>query len=151
MTRKSILNTVTAAALLIPGVALADTQWHWEKDATRINNGMAEFDDKSIAMSSDTFIALANSRGEVMSTIAGDVIGVITNVDTSENGNPELVVELADESAIPADTLVVAVQPGNVTLMENRIMLDTSLAELKTKATSSGVRDAGGRVTVTLF
>jgi hypothetical protein len=166
MTRSKLIYTVAATAMLSPAALLADTPqastgtgsevasetpFVYDTNSPRINNGMAEFDDTSIAMPNAVFKALANARGEELETNDGTVIGMIERVNTNAQGNPELVVDVESEAIIPADTLIVTVQPGNVMLGNEGIYLTTSVAELKLKAEKNSVRDSEDRVSVTLF
>ncbi|MCV2893395.1 hypothetical protein [Lentibacter sp. XHP0401] len=129
----------------------SEQQFVYDVESPRINNGMAEFDAQTIAMSQETFRAIANSRGEMMKTTAGEEIGMITEVGTNAQGNPEMVVDVKDDSPIRADELVITVTPGNVKLMDQAIMLDTTLDALAIKATKNGVNSGDDSVSVTLF
>ena len=166
MFRTKLITTVAAAALTLPVAAHAESPqastetgsevasqqtFTYDTNSPRINNGMAEFDASSIAMPSKVFRALANARGENLETTEGDVVGMIEAVNVNAQGNPELVVDIKNDSAIPAEVLVVTVQPGNVKMMNNKLFLDTSLRELELKASKNSVRDSQDRVSVTLF
>lgn len=125
-------------------------QFVYDTNSPRINNGMAEFDEKSIAMPLDTFRALANSRGEMMQTTAGDNVGEITEVDYNAKGNPELRVDVKSKSAIQADVLVVTVTPDNVMMKDGAVYLDTTVDELELKARKNSTEGSDGKVSVTL-
>lgn len=108
-------------------------------------------DSMSINMPMDTFKAFANARGEPMMTRDGTELGTVAEVDFNAQGNPELVVELRDNVAIDADRLVVTILPNNVSLTENRLVLDTTLQELALKAQKSGIRETHDLIDVTIF
>jgi len=123
----------------------------YDTNSPRINNGMAEFDATTIAMPLDTFRILANSRGEMLQTTAGDNIGEITEIDYNAKGNPELHVDVKSSSAITADILVVTLTPGNVMMKDDAVYLDTTVAELELKADKNSTEGSDGNVSVTLF
>lgn len=108
-------------------------------------------DSMSIDLPLDAFKVLANSRGEPFSTSDGTELGVIEEIDFNVQGNPELVIDLKDRSVIDADRLVVTVLPDNLLFSGNKLILDTSVPELKLKAEKNSVRDSEGRVEVTVF
>ena len=108
-------------------------------------------DDMAIAMPLDAFKALANARGAPIRTNDGTQLGLIEEVDFNVQGNPELVVDIQDRSVIDADRMIVTVLPDNFMFTGNRLMLDSSLAELKLKAEKNSVRDSENRVEVTVF
>lgn len=108
-------------------------------------------DSMSIALPLDAFKVLANARGEPIRTNDGTELGVIEEVDFNVEGNPELVVDVRDRSVIDADRLIVTVLPDNFMFAGDRLMLDSSLNELKLKAEKNSVRDSENRVEVTVF
>lgn len=165
MKRSKFIYTIAATALLLPASAMANSpqastdtsnavgseqSFYYDTNSPRISNGWAEFDANSIAMSMDAFRALTNVRGADFETVTGEVIGVVEGVSTNGRGYPELIVDLNDETPIPADVLVITVQPGNVTLDGNAIKLAASVEDLAVKARANSVRDSNDRVSVTI-
>ena len=108
-------------------------------------------DTQGINMPLDVFKALANARGGPMALTDGTKIGVIEEIDYNVQGNPELVVDVLEESGIPADRLIVTVLPDNIMMSNDKLMLDTSLDELILKAEQNSISDDQNRVEVTVF
>ncbi|KEJ97922.1 hypothetical protein SAMN05444149_101374 [Pseudosulfitobacter pseudonitzschiae] len=176
MTRKFLTTTATIAALIaVPALAqdntanpdlksgspafdggkenpVASNQFQYDTTNQRVSNGYAEFDTNQIAMSQDAFRALSNARGENLETTDGMVIGTIENVNTSAQGNPELVVDLADEASAKFDTevLIITVTPGNVMLENGKIELGSTLDEMVLASEEGGRGDYADRKSLTL-
>ena len=166
MTRKLLMTTTTLIALAAAPMAYAETPqastgtgsevasegaFKYDTNSPRISNGMAEFDDTSIAMSQATFRALSNARGNDLETSDGVKIGTVTGLDFNAQGNPELMVDLAADTKIAAEVLVITVQPENLMIKDGQIYLATSLDELYLKAQSGNARDSAGRTAITLM
>ena len=77
---------------------------------------------------------------------------MIEGVNTSAQGNPELVVGLSDEASAKFDTevLIITVTPGNVMLENGKIELGTTLDELVLASEEGGRGDYADRKSVTL-
>lgn len=176
MTRKFLTTTATIAALVaMPALAqdntanpdlksdapafdggkenpVASNQFQYDTTNERVSNGYAEYDTNQIAMSQDAFRALSNARGENLETADGMVIGMIENVNTSAQGNPELVVGLADEASAKFDTevLIITVTPGNVMLQNGKVELGATLDEMVLASEEGGRGDYADRKSVTL-
>lgn len=132
MTRKFLTTASTIAALMaVPALAQSE-KFEYDTKSPRMSNEYVEYDSNQIAMSQSAFRALSNARGDNMETTDGTVIGMIENVNVSEQGNPELVVELTDDQAEKFDTdvLVITVTPGNVMMSGDKLALATTLDEL---------------------
>ncbi|MEL7098980.1 MAG: hypothetical protein AAGM84_09150 [Pseudomonadota bacterium] len=108
---------------------------------TRYGNGIAAFDANEIALEQEVFAALSGTKGAEFKSDAGEVFGTISEVRYNERGFPELVVDLVPDNVLDAERLVVTVQPDNVTLSDNEIILDLTVDEMIAKAQSEGVRD----------
>ena len=176
MTRKFLTTTATIAALIaVPAFAqdntanpdlksespafdggkenpVASNQFKYESNNERVSNGYAEYDTNQIAMSQNAFRALSNARGENLETTDGMVIGMIEAVNTSGQGNPELVVDLSDEASAKFDTevLIITVTPGNVMLQDGKIELGSTLDEMVLASEEGGRGDYADRKSVTL-
>lgn len=108
-------------------------------------------DPVTIGMDQEVFDALLASPGTNILSTKGEVVGMIENVMVNAVGNPELVVDLTNQSEIPAEVLVVTVQPGSVMTRDGLLYLDTSIDELQLKARNNSGRDSDDRVQITLF
>ena len=167
MKRKMLMTSTAAALIAAPtflsaespqastgtGSEVASQQIapEYDTNSPAISNGDAEADPRIVGMDSALFTALANARGTNMETTAGETVGLIERVNVNAQGNPELVVDLIEGSEIPAEVLVVTVQPGNVTMVGEALLLDVSMDELEQKARYNSGRDSDDRVQVTLF
>lgn len=171
MTRSILKTTTVIAALAAAPMALADQDSM--TDATgnspaiteggdanvvgsiptdertkRYNIGDSEYDPTRMAMPEAEYNALRASVGAEFKTNEGKVMGVIENVMFDAQGNPELVVDLNNDTKIDAETLVVTLLPESVVLRDGLIFLDTSEDELYNKALAGSKRDDETRTTV---
>ncbi len=115
---------------------------------TRQGIGIADYDPMRMAMPKSEYDALIASVGADFKTNEGTVLGVVEDVMFDAQGNPELVVDLNDDTKIDAETLVVTLLPESVDLIDGKIILDTSEDELYNKAQSGVARDDETRTTV---
>lgn len=119
-----------------------------ENATTRAGLGIAEYDATRMAMTEEQYLALSRSVGADFKTQDNEVLGVVETVTFDGQGNPELVVDLNDETKIDADMLVVTLLPESVTLKDGKIFLDTTADELYLKAQAGSKRDDETRTTV---
>jgi len=165
MTRTKLLSLTAATAIAATG-AIAETPQAatgtssdvasqaplaYDTNSPKVAIGNSAKDISGIGISTDKILALAAVKGEMLKTNEGTEIGLIQDVSYNAQGNPELIVDVLDRAAIGADTLVMTLQPGNIDLATNRIILDTSYAELLLKVKADGGPDSADRVDVTLF
>lgn len=129
----------------------SETGHTYDTNSPRITNGEAEADMLAAGFSTDKIMALAAAEGEMLKTNEGSEIGVIEDVMYNAQGNPELVIDVLDDASVGADKMVVTIQPGNIMVAENRIILDTTFDELMLKVNAAGSRGSSDRVDVTLF
>ena len=171
MTRSFLMTTSTIAALAfapsafaqsvaaeMPGQSPAVTEGGndnivgssspSELATKRPGTGIAEYDPQRMAMPKVEYDALIASVGADFKTNEGTVLGVVENVMFDAQGNPELVVDLNNDTKIDAETLVVTLLPESVTLRDGKIFLDTSADELYLKAQDGSKRDDETRTTV---
>lgn len=166
MKRIATLSMTAAAAALAASSAFAespqaatgtstevasDAPKAYDTNSPRLTNGKAEMDPTVIEFSTDTMLALEAASGEMLKTNEGTQIGLIEDVTYNAQGNPEIIVDVLDDAAIAAETLVVTVQPGNIALADNKLFLDTTYDELLLKVAADGNRGSNDRVDVTLF
>ncbi|MCX7559486.1 hypothetical protein OS190_07870 [Sulfitobacter sp. F26204] len=114
----------------------------------RVGLGIAEYDATRMVTTKEEYQALARSVGADFKTQDNEVLGVVDGVTFDAQGNPELVVNLNDDSKIDADTLVVTLLPESLTLRDGKIFLDTTADELYLKAQDGSKRDDETRTTV---
>ena len=173
MTRKFLLTTTTIATLIAAPAAFASqdsasdltgnspaiteggnanvvgsTAGTPEVATKRPGIGIAEYDPTRMAMTEEQYAALAASVGAAFKTQDDEILGYIDGVTFDAQGNPELVVDLLDDTKIDAETLVVTLLPESVTLRNGMIYLDTTADELYLKAQSGSKRDDETRTTV---
>ena len=172
MTRK-IFATTALTALLAAPLAYADeaTPLDVGGDSPRITNdgrettvgstdgraavaterpgiGIAEYDFTRSTVTEAEFNALAASPGADFETQDGVVLGQVQNVMFDAQGNPELVVDLRNDSGIDAETLVVTLLPNSFALVNGAMVLDTTADELFLKAEQGSVANSAERTTV---
>lgn len=175
MTRNILLTSTTIATLIAAPVALADdsasdlqgnspaiteggqdnivgsTPSDPDVPSDRVDLGIAEYDPERNAVTAEEYDALKASIGSDFRTQDGVVLGVVEGVTFDAQGNPELSVNLHDDTEIEADRLVVTLLPGSLTLADGKIFLDTTADELYTKAQSGAKRDDETRTTVIIM
>ncbi|MEP4981707.1 hypothetical protein [Ascidiaceihabitans sp.] len=76
---------------------------------------------------------------------------MVEEIDYNAQGNPELVIDVFDKSVVGADRMVMAIQPDNIVLAGNAIVLDATYNKLLAKVKASGVQGSADRVDVTIF
>ncbi|SPH21662.1 hypothetical protein ASD8599_02414 [Ascidiaceihabitans donghaensis] len=163
--KRNVFLTLTAASAIAATGALAGYNESETDNATTVASTQKEYDTNSPANSTgDTasdiqysgletknIIALENAKGEMLKTNEGEQIGVIEEIDYNAQGNPELVIDVFDKSVVGADRMVMTIQPDNIVLAGNAIVLDTTYNELLAKVKASGVQGSADRVDVTIF
>jgi hypothetical protein len=173
MTRKFALTTTTIAALIAGPAAMADTSLASElptnspqvsETATKteagstLNNydakdkryglGIAEYDPVTMNLTDAEYAAIKGSVGADFETKDGMKLGVVKGVSFDGQGNPEMIVDLVEDTKIEAETLVVTLLPDSLNLVNGQIVIDTTADELFLKAQSGAIRDDETRTTV---
>lgn len=167
MNRFTLMTTV-AALIAAPSFALAQSGSpeastdtgsavssvelnEYDSESPEVTDGSAESDPVKLTTESEFFQNLVAAKGDDLSTMDGDVIGRIDNVEVNAQGNTELVIDLVEGTDIAAEMLVMEILPDNVMMKDGKTVLDTSLVELEKMAKYNSGRDSDQRVTVTLF
>lgn len=172
MTRSFLATTTTIAALIAAPMALASQDSMTDvtgnspaiteggdtnvvgstasnsENTKRYGIGDSAYDPTRMAMSEAEYNALGRSIGAEFKTQDGVVLGMVEDVMVDAQGNPELVVDLNNDTKIDADTLVVTLLPDSIMLSEGRIIIDTTEDELYNKAQAGSKRDDETRTTV---
>ena len=110
--------------------------------------GISEYDPTRMTMTEEQYNAIAATVGAEFKTQDEEILGYVTNVTFDAQGNPELVVDLVDDTKIDAETLVVTLLPESVIIQDGRLIIDTTADELYLKAQSGSKRDDETRTTV---
>ncbi|MDF1727375.1 MAG: hypothetical protein P1U53_06465 [Sulfitobacter sp.] len=110
--------------------------------------GIAEYDPTRATVTEAEFDVLRASPGADFETQDGVRLGVVQDVMFDAQGNPEMVVNLLNDTQIEADTLVVTLLPGSFTLVNNALLIDTTADELYLKAQQGAKRNDENRTTV---
>lgn len=171
MTRNFLMTSTTIAALVAAPMAFATedsasdlqgnspaiTETGLKNEVGSINAdgtqkrysiGGSEYDATTMTMSEAEYRALVASVGAYFETQDGKTLGVIEDLTFDGQGNPELIVDLVNDTKIDADTLVVTLLPDSVTLTDGKVLISTTEDELYLKAQSGSKRDDETRTTV---
>lgn len=114
----------------------------------RFGIGEAEYDATRMAMSQEQYAALGASIGADFMTNEGKVLGMIKDVTIDGQGNPNLEVDLNEDTKIDADVLVITLLPDSIVLKDGKIFLDTSEDNLYLQAQDGSKADDESRTTV---
>ncbi len=164
MERKTLMTTTAAALIAAPTLLVADIPAPAAAESSpnpaddvRVEENTASYDGadsgtpmiENSGMNKDVYSAVLDASGSTFATVDGDTIGVIENVTVDNQGNAELIVDIADDATIEADVLVVEVEQGKVSMVNDALLLETSLGELRTAASTDAGRHPDGRVEIT--
>lgn len=114
----------------------------------RFGIGESAYDATRMAMSEEHYHALNASIGADFMTNEGKVLGMIEDVTIDAQGNPNLEVELNDDTKIDAELLVITLLPESIVLKEGKIFIDTSEDNLYLQAQDGSKADDETRTTV---
>lgn len=114
----------------------------------RFGIGESAYDATRMAMSEEQYDALNASIGADFMTNEGKVLGMIEDVTIDAQGNPNLEVELNDDTKIDAELLVITLLPESIVLKEGKIFIDTSEDNLYLQAQDGSKADDETRTTV---
>lgn len=114
----------------------------------RFGIGDSAFDATRMAMSEEQYDALAASIGADFQTNEGKVLGVIKDVTIDAQGNPNLEVDLNEDTKIDAELLVITLLPDSIVLKDGKIFIDTSEDNLYLQAQDGSKADDETRTTV---
>ncbi|MFT6674705.1 MAG: hypothetical protein ACJAVM_000888 [Sulfitobacter sp.] len=173
MTRNILLTSTTIATLIAAPLAyaegsidtelqtqspqVAETQQKTDAGSstndlvakdTRYGVGIAEYDPVMMNLSDKEYAAVKASVGANFETQDGAVLGVVQGVSFDGQGNPEMVVDLEEDSKIDAEVLVVTLLPESLRLEDGQIVIDTTADELYLKAQDGSKRDDETRTTI---
>ncbi len=149
MTRKFIMTTAAITALIAAPMAYAETASKdltaAEISQTKSGLGIAEYDPTGMSVTQEEYDVLEASVGTQLMTGANDSIGTITGVGFDGQGNAELMVELPADTSLEADKLTIVLLPNSVKLVDNTVVLDTTLDELNLMVKESGAEGGSDR------
>lgn len=175
MTRNILLSTAIAALIATPAAfasennatdlqgnspavtesgnanAVGSTQNDTDVAMKRPGVGIAEYDPTTMKMTRAQYNALSASVGADFKTQDGIMLGMVEEVTFDGQGNPEMVVDLVEDTKIDAETLIVTLLPESITLVEGQILIDTTADELYLKAQSGSKRDDETSTTVVVM
>ncbi|MDF3413981.1 hypothetical protein HKX54_05910 [Sulfitobacter sp. M57] len=114
----------------------------------RFGIGESEYDPTRMAMTQQQYDALNAAIGAEFKTSDGKVLGMIEDVTIDGQGNPNLEVDLNDDTKIDADNLVITLLPDSIVLKEGKIFIDTSEDNLYLQAQDGSKADDESRTTV---
>ncbi|WP_299558111.1 hypothetical protein [uncultured Sulfitobacter sp.] len=156
MTSKFLMTTATITALIAAPMAYAQTTTEEITPAdisqTRAGVGIAEYDPTGMSVTQEEYDVLSASVGKPLLTTANEAIGTITGVGFDGQGNVELAVDLPEDTDFEADLMRLRLLPGSVTLVNEQVILDTTVDALKVKVIGDDAQGGSDReVTISVM
>ncbi|KAJ05044.1 hypothetical protein [Sulfitobacter mediterraneus] len=173
MTRKFLLTSTTIATLVAAPMAYASgtiadelptnspevsanvpatdggsTLNNYDTNNKRYGLGIADYDPTTMSLTDAEYAAVKASVGANFETQDGEVLGVVKGISFDGQGNPEMVVDLEEDTKIDAEVLVVTLLPDSLRLDNGQIVIDTTADGLYLKAQQGSKADDETRTTV---
>ncbi len=149
MTRNFIMTTAAFTALVAAPMAYAETATKditaAEISQTETGLGIAEYDPTGMSVTQEEYDLLAASVGAQLMTTANDSIGKITGVGFDGQGNAELAVELPADTTLEAEMLTIVLLPNSLKMVDDTVLLDTTVDELSLMVKDSGSEGGADR------